>query len=259
MNNSLSEHIGCKIFRTVGIPVQDTLIGEDGEDILVACRDFVDRESGFELHEFSTISKEMYASSDVGRYPSIEKIYEVIDNSAVLENIQQEAKDRFWEMQIVDALIGNFDRHTGNWGYIVNTRVGMAKLAPIYDNGSSLWPKIEEGSISEILSSKNDMRELIYNLPSGHIRFNENGKVYSWLEAFGSNLNKDCFDALIRIIPRIDIEKICSEVDNTPLVSSIRKEFYKAVIKERFENILLKSLEVIKLSFPVAETPERVR
>ncbi|MCI9596343.1 MAG: hypothetical protein HFE75_03415 [Firmicutes bacterium] len=26
----------------------------------------------------------------------------------------------FWDMFIVDALVGNFDRHNGNWGFLVN-------------------------------------------------------------------------------------------------------------------------------------------
>ena len=30
----------------------------------------------------------------------------------------EETIDRFWDMFIVDALIGNFDRHGGNWGFI---------------------------------------------------------------------------------------------------------------------------------------------
>lgn len=29
--------------------------------------------------------------------------------------------NRFWDMFIVDAFIGNWDRHNGNWGFLYNT------------------------------------------------------------------------------------------------------------------------------------------
>lgn len=40
-----------------------------------------------------------------------------------------------------DALIGNTDRHTENWGFLIRSRPGrghMYELAPAYDNGTSL-------------------------------------------------------------------------------------------------------------------------
>ncbi|WP_164547584.1 MULTISPECIES: HipA domain-containing protein [unclassified Bosea (in: a-proteobacteria)] len=40
-----------------------------------------------------------------------------------------------------DALIGNTDRHTENWGFLIRSRPGRGhhyELAPVYDNGTSL-------------------------------------------------------------------------------------------------------------------------
>ncbi|HCB94978.1 MAG TPA: protein kinase, partial [Ruminococcus sp.] len=43
-NSCISEYIGCKIFDSVGIPVQETVIGtytsNGREKIVVACKDF---------------------------------------------------------------------------------------------------------------------------------------------------------------------------------------------------------------------------
>ncbi|MFR7404828.1 MAG: HipA domain-containing protein [Coriobacteriaceae bacterium] len=44
----------------------------------------------------------------------------------------------FWEMFIVDALLGNFDRHGMNWGFI--KRDNAYALAPVFDNRSCLFP-----------------------------------------------------------------------------------------------------------------------
>ncbi len=49
-------------------------------------------------------------------------------------------KRRFWDMFIVDALIGNWDRHNGNWGFLYNSRTDEMTLAPVFDCGSSLFP-----------------------------------------------------------------------------------------------------------------------
>ncbi len=55
----------------------------------------------------------------------------------------EETIDRFWDMFIVDALIGNFDRHGGNWGFI--KKDNQYRIAPVYDNGSSPVSEAEYG------------------------------------------------------------------------------------------------------------------
>ncbi len=57
-------------------------------------------------------------------------------------------------MFVVDALIANFDRHGYNWGFTKGS--SGHKLAPIYDNGSSLFPRLQEEDIERIL---NDIEE----------------------------------------------------------------------------------------------------
>ena len=47
-------------------------------------------------------------------------------------------------MFIVDALIGNWDRHNGNWGFLYNTVTDEIALAPGYDCGSCLFPQADE-------------------------------------------------------------------------------------------------------------------
>lgn len=64
----------------------------------------------------------------------------------------EETIDRFWDMFIVDALIGNFDRHGGNWGFI--KKDNQYRIAPVYDNGSSLYPKLNtDEKLEAVLSS----------------------------------------------------------------------------------------------------------
>jgi hypothetical protein len=246
INNSLSEHIGCRIFEAAGISAQKTLLGKIGADIVVACKDFVDRDSHNELHEFSTVSKELYSSSEVGRYPSINRIYEVISSHPVLSGIKNESIRSYWDMQIIDALIGNFDRHTGNWGYIINTKTGKATPSPIYDCGSSLWAKIDDSAIDDILSSHVHLEKLIYDLPKGKIKLHENSARQGYYDFFKSKVDSNCTEALIRLVPMIDLVKINKVIDETPYISPRRSALLKKVLAGRYENILYKAYEVLR-------------
>ena len=39
-------------------------------------------------------------------------------------------------MFIADSLVGNFDRHNGNWGFLINEELKKIEIAPIYDCAS---------------------------------------------------------------------------------------------------------------------------
>lgn len=47
-------------------------------------------------------------------------------------------------MFVVDAFIGNTDRHNGNWGILANNETGTVRIVSIYDCGAALLPLIGE-------------------------------------------------------------------------------------------------------------------
>ena len=57
----------------------------------------------------------------------------------------------FWNVFVVDALLGNFDRHNGNWGFLYDDSAKEASLAPIYDCGSCLLPQANKRIMAENL------------------------------------------------------------------------------------------------------------
>lgn len=59
---------------------------------------------------------------------------------------------------------------------------------------------------------------------------------------FGLN-NEECNRALLRMYPKINMEKIYKVIDETPYISEIRKRFYKKILKMRYEMILKLSYE----------------
>ena len=76
---------------------------------------------------------ESYNSTEVRRPPqhTLANIIEVLSSLP-------EALNRFAEYLILDALIGNTDRHHENWGVLMAEGAGQEKLAPSFDHASSL-------------------------------------------------------------------------------------------------------------------------
>lgn len=153
-NSCISEYIGCKVFESVGIPVQETVIGtytsKGKEKVVVACKDFTSQ--GITLQDFASLKNRIIDSERNGYGTELADILSTIDEQTAMDS--ETLKTRFWDMFIVDALIGNWDRHNGNWGFLYNNATDEVTLAPVFDCGSSLYPQADEDLMKKILSDK---------------------------------------------------------------------------------------------------------
>lgn len=145
-------------------------------------------------------------------------------------------KTRFWDMFIVDALIGNWDRHNGNWGFLYNNSTDEVVLAPVFDCGSSLYPQADDELMTRILNNKNEFNHRIFDIPLSAITYN--GKKINYFNFLSEGKFEDCNTALKRILSRIDMKKIYEIIDDTPTVTDIQNEFYKTMLTARKERIL---------------------
>ena len=62
-------------------------------------------------------------------------------------------------MFIVDSFVGNFDRHNGNWGFLINKGTNKVEIAPIFDCAQCLYPKLEDEKINAILNDENEIEK----------------------------------------------------------------------------------------------------
>ena len=69
-------------------------------------------------------------------------IIEVIKESNMIDT--KSTTQKFWDMFVMDSLIGNTDRHNGNWGFLLNKKTKEIEFSPIYDCGSALNPMLED-------------------------------------------------------------------------------------------------------------------
>lgn len=243
-NSCISEYIGCKVFESVGIPVQETVIGtytsKGKEKVVVACKDFTSQ--GITLQDFASLKNRIIDSERNGYGTELADILSTIDEQTAMDS--ETLKTRFWDMFIVDALIGNWDRHNGNWGFLYNNATDEVTLAPVFDCGSSLYPQADEDLMKKILSDKNELNHRIFDIPLSAITYN--GKKINYFKFLSEGKFPDCNKALKRIASRIDMKKIYEIIDNTPTITELQKEFYKTMLMARKERIIDFSLNKLK-------------
>ena len=198
-----------------------------------------------------------YDSFEIERLPHYRQVYEVIEKDSVLSRIRDAAIRRCWDTFIADALIGNFDRHKGNWGYVINRDTEAVSPAPVYGCGSTLYPALSEKGMAQVLRDPIAIQERLMLFPKAALLVNR--QKISYYDMLASGYDRNCTDALLRICPRIDLDAIFEIIDNTPLLSDIRKTFYRTMIKARKERILDAAFEMARDDRHDESALERVR
>lgn len=165
----------------------------------------------------------------------------------ILEAIEQQhmidpasLTQHFWNMFILDALIGNWDRHNGNWGFLYNPVTDKVQIAPVFNCGSCLYPQADEAIMRVVLEDTAE-RMRIFERPLSAIR--QNGQKINYYEFISSLKQTDCNAALKRITPRIQIQALRELVDQTPYLTGLQREFYFTMQADRKEHILDFSLQ----------------
>lgn len=239
-NSNVCEYLGCHIFNSLGISAQKTILGIYKDMPVVACKDF--ETDGKQLLEFAMLKNSIINSSREGYGTELTDIIIAINEQEIYP--AQKLKEHFWNMYIADTLIGNFDRHNGNWGLLTTINPPKAELAPIYDCASSLYSRQTKETMESILSSPEEINHRIYVFPTAAMKI-QNEKI-NYFTYTSSLVNSDCTAALKRIYPRINMEKINAIIDNTPHLSSVERSFYKEMLHQRKTKILDFSMEKLK-------------
>ena len=230
INNAFSEYIGSNIFKICGFEVQNTILGKYNyrgkEKIVCACEDFTDNDNI--LYEFENLA--LSTNPDKKIETELNDIMEVIEESKMIHT--EETKQKFWDMFVIDSLIGNTDRHNGNWGFLLNKNTGKVEFSPIYDCGSALNPMIEDEEIKKI--NEIELKNLAINCYSC---LKENGKKINYMEYIKQMKNEECNNAIKRLFSNINIDGINTFIENVDSMSQVRKDFYKKIILKRYEII----------------------
>jgi hypothetical protein len=164
--------------------VHETVLGIRKNKIVVACKDFTFGTSQIitdmsapilRLVPFHDL-KNSFMSNDVDEYSGtgsetlIEEVLATINNQENLKSISG-VLERFWDMFVIDAFIGNNDRNNGNWGILVNIRPDIflhelptPQLAPVYDNGNAFFNKRSVSQMQKRLDDDEYVQNDAYNI-----------------------------------------------------------------------------------------------
>lgn len=251
----LSEYIGSHIYQILGYPVHETKLGTKDNKLVVACKDFTD--SHVRLQEFREIknyyNKELEAiledtvtdSNSVGS-TSLHAVKAHLNYNSLLYMIDG-MSERFWDCVMIDGLINNNDRNSGNWG-ILRYSDGSLALAPVFDNGASFSTKISDEKINDMLKNEDRILSSAISTVTG---YNIDGKALQ----FGALLkleDKDIHNAVKRVVPQIQrhmdaitafIYAISNADNGIEIISEIRKEFYIKGMELRLQKLLLPAYE----------------
>lgn len=235
-NGVISEHIGSWLFSYLGMNAQETLIGTyqlgGKEKIVVACKDFESK--GLKFRDFASLKNQIVTSDHNGYGMELDPIMETIEQQEWVN--PTELVKYFWKMFVIDALLGNFDRHNGNWGFLINEEQETVVIAPVFDCGSCLLPQADEEIMERILADKDELLSRVKIFPQSAIKIN--GVKINYLECLEKTESPIIHESVLEVLDRYDQREIDAFISNIPYISLLEKEFYSYYLKKRKEIIL---------------------
>lgn len=241
-NSCISEHIGSNIYNLIGVKAQETMLGTfrlgEKTKVVCACKDFTAQ--GQRFFDFCSIKNTILESESGGNGTELEDILDTIDKQQYLSPTDLQA--HFWDMFVMDALLGNFDRHNGNWGFLFDDNTKRTTIAPVFDCGSCLLPQADEKIMEEIMTNENALNARIFQFPNSAIK--QNGKKINYYDFLTAGEYGDCNVAVKRIVPKINMKQIADFISEVPYISEQQKSFYQFYIQARWKLILKAAYDI---------------
>lgn len=156
------EYVGSHFVKYFGIECQDTFLARyDGRDVVVCADIFED----FTFRPF----KELYqsnAGTALGNkeYTYSDLLYILKKKKGLKGSHLDNVISELWKRFLLDAILGNGDRHEANWGFV--KKGTETYLAPVFDNGSSLFPDVDLTKTY----SKDFCKDRVYRMPASQFR-----------------------------------------------------------------------------------------
>ena len=235
-NSCFSEHVASRIFGMLGIRTQETALGtfaNGRQHVVCACRDFTDERRV--LHDFCSIKNTVLDSESNGTGTELSAVLDTIDRQQFVDPL--ELSRFFWDMFVADAFLGNFDRHNGNWGFLVDRTTGLAEIAPVFDCGSCLLPQADERIMRKVLEDESELEARIYTFPASMLKIGGEKIGYARMLA---NPPDALRDAVARIVPRVDLSEISAFIDSVPYLSDLQRRFYKTYLNARYDRLFIR-------------------
>jgi len=242
-NSCISEHIASSIFNMLEIRAQETMLGlfvvKEKEKLVCACKDFTS--GGKRLFDFCSIKNTVLDSGSNGTGTELSDIMDTIDKQQYVS--PEVLREHFWNMFIADALLGNFDRHNGNWGFLYDDNEEKTEIAPVFDCGSCLLPQADDTVMQKVLNNRVELHARVFQFPTSAIKVNS--RKINYYDFLTRGENEDANKALKRIVPKINLKLIEDFIDRVSGITDLQKDFYKTYVRARYELILCPAMKIV--------------
>lgn len=231
-NSSISEYIGSCIFSLFGLNTHVVELVMRNDKLCAMCKDFVESGRLVEFRELKATYEPGFINEEGdhtdGCGTDLDEILLTIRNHHILKRVP-EFESFFWKMFIIDALIGNHDRNTGNFGILIDDN--RISIAPVYDNGNCLNPTWDDARMRLVLADSNRLAAIAYKAYT--CRFTSDGKEINPFQLICSGKYELCTNAL-SIIDTVSFESIEHTIESTDMLSSMQRSYYIEVLKARY-------------------------
>lgn len=239
-NDPVTEYIGSHIYGLVGIPVHETVLGLYHGKLSVLCSDKAFPNKLYEFREFrNNLMCPDIVQSSSGMSTELSDIFEIIEKFPYLD--KESVYTRFWQMFVIDALIGNTDRNNGNWGFLLKDN--KFELYDVYDCGACLNNKRSEAQMLEDIKSGR-LESIAFNYT---FNYRENKKRINPFKFIERHLDNPYIRETLDLINNIDfndIEKLLNSL--RPVITETQENWYCSILRLRYDR--LKDLSNKRLS-----------
>lgn len=228
-NDCVSEYIGSHVYYLLGFPVHDTVLGTYTGRMCVLCSDDAYPNKIIEFREIrNSIMDENNHQPSSGMSTDLDDIMYVIRNARFID--RELSMQWFWDMFVVDSIIGNCDRNNGNWGYTIN---GLSyDLYEVYDCGGCLNNKQSDEQLSSMSDAKFEQMAVKYAF--NFVKNEHHVNPFKYME---SSMNSYLQSAVDRVCQLETQELYWLVTSVSPIISDARIEYYMRVMSRRLEEL----------------------
>jgi hypothetical protein len=223
-----SEYVSSRFICNIGVPCQDVWLGFYKDQLVVIIKDF--KKEGEALHAFKDTRQSSEDTSLSMREYTYADVIHLIETHTKLQPAMRPAMiKQFWEQFMCDAILGNRDRHSGNWGYL-STPNGYVP-APVFDNGGSLFPDIETRIYDYAENRFQFLAERAEKFPAS---------LFKIALPDGTFRRTNYYEVCGQVkLPELTLQRVMDAIEKaTAYVMEPYKEFYRSIVCVRFLHII---------------------
>lgn len=238
-----SEDVASRFMRGLGYNAHETLLVKDtkrGDVVLL--KDFVRRGESLRSYKSTGQSSEDTNVSDKS-YTYDDIVYMINKHTKISDEHKKQALEQFWDMYMLDAILGNRDRHHGNWGYIC--KGNEYRITKIYDNGASLFPNVNNKMNEYRKDRKNFLFERCEKFPASLLMIydekEKRNKRTNYYEYIGNYKKYKEMEIAYNKIKNIGLKKIYDTIkaaSNNELIPELLRKFYIDIVCIRYMHII---------------------